>query len=206
MPNLHIVSDNTLFKDDLIFQIGQYAPDFNVVETDAIADIVIIDEKLEQISSYAVKYSHAPIFVLLKKGSEMPEQKNLIKYVQKPFCLAKFINQLNSAINLAAGTQSGKLQFNQYELSPTGKEILNFRNNEVIKLTEKEVSILQYLYKIKDRIVSKAELLQEVWGYNPDVTTHTIETHIYRLRQKVENEDNTSQLIITEEGGYILKR
>ena len=86
------------------------------------------------------------------------------------------------------------------------KEILNLRNNETIKLTEKEVSILQYLYKIKNKIVTKADLLQEVWGYNPDVTTHTIETHIYRLRQKVEHDDKSAQLIITEEGGYMLKR
>ena len=79
-------------------------------------------------------------------------------------------------------------------------------DKEIVKLTEKEVSILQYLYKIRDRIVTKSELLQEVWGYNPDVTTHTIETHIYRLRQKVEHEDKNAQLIITEEGGYFLKK
>ena len=84
--------------------------------------------------------------------------------------------------------------------------LINLRNKEIVKLTEKEVSILQYLYKIRDRIVTKSELLQEVWGYNPDVTTHTIETHIYRLRQKVEHEDKNAQLIITEEGGYFLKK
>ena len=206
MPNLLIVSDNQLFKEDLIFQIGQYALDFNIVDENSIADIVVLDEKTEQLSSYTAKYSHTPIFVLLKKGSEEQAQKDLIKNIQKPFNLAKFINQLNSAINLAANSKSGTLVFNKYELYPTGKEIRNLRNKNIVKLTEKEVSIIQYLYKIKDRIVSKSELLQEVWGYNPDVTTHTIETHIYRLRQKVENEDKNSQLIITEEGGYMLKR
>lgn len=98
------------------------------------------------------------------------------------------------------------MQFNDYELRPLGKEIYNFRNDEVIKLTEKEIAILKYLYKAgADKIVSKNELLQEVWGYNPDVTTHTIETHIYRLRQKVEHDDASAQLILTTDGGYQLK-
>ncbi len=206
MPNLLIVSENDLFKQDLVLQINKYALEFNIIDENSVADIVIIDEKVEQISSFAKKYSHCPIFVFLKKGIESPKEKDLIKYIQKPLSLNKLINDINSAINLAANSEAGKLVFNKYELKPSGKEILNLRNNETIKLTEKEVSILQYLYKIKDRIVTKTELLQEVWGYNPDVTTHTIETHIYRLRQKVEHDDKNAQLIITEEGGYLLKK
>ena len=61
------------------------------------------------------------------------------------------------------------------------------------------------MYKNKDRLISKNELLQEVWGYSPDVSTHTIETHIYRLRQKVEHDDPEAQLILTADGGYQLK-
>ena len=88
---------------------------------------------------------------------------------------------------------------------PMNKEIVNQRNNDKFKLTEKEVAILKYLYKNKERLVSKNELLQEVWGYAPDVSTHTIETHIYRLRQKVEKDNHDAQLILTAEGGYQLK-
>ena len=62
-----------------------------------------------------------------------------------------------------------------------------------------------YLYKSQDTIVGKNELLKDVWGYSPDVSTHTIETHIYRLRQKVEKEDENAQLIVTVDGGYQLK-
>lgn len=206
MPNLLIISDNELFKQDLIVQIGLYAPQFNINLDNEIADIVIIDEKQELISEYIKKFSHAPILVLLAKGIEKPQETDLIKYRQKPLSLNMLIDTLNSTINLAANSQSGKLSFNKYELSITTKEIFNLRNKEVIKLTEKEVSILQYLYKIKDRIVTKAELLQEVWEYNPEVSTHTIETHIYRLRQKVEHDNKDAQIIITEDGGYLLKR
>ena len=206
MPNLLIISDNELFKQDLTVQIGLYAPQFNINLDNEIADIVIIDEKQELISEYIKKFSHAPILVLLAKGIEKPQETDLIKYQQKPLSLNMLIDTLNSTINLAANSQSGKLSFNKYELSITTKEIFNLRNKEVIKLTEKEVSILQYLYKIKDRIVTKAELLQEVWEYNPEVSTHTIETHIYRLRQKVEHDNKDAQIIITEDGGYLLKR
>lgn len=205
MPNLLIVSKNDLFKQDLMFQLKENAPELNLISEGMVADIVLIDEAQEMAASYAKKYSYAPVYVMLEKGTDLPKDKGLIKYVQKPLVLNKLINYLNSAINLAANSKAGKLVFNKYVLYPVGKEILNLRNNVTVKLTEKEVSILQYLYKIKNRIVTKTELLQEVWGYNPDVTTHTIETHIYRLRQKVENEDINSQLIITEEGGYMLK-
>ena len=97
------------------------------------------------------------------------------------------------------------ISFNQYQLRPLNKDIVNLRNGEETKLTEKEVAVIKYLYKFQDRIVSKNELLQDVWGYSPDVTTHTIETHIYRLRQKVERDNIDAQLILTVDGGYQLK-
>ena len=206
MPNLLIVSDNENFKEDLILQIGLYASQFNTNLENEIADIIILDEKQDLVADYVKKFSHTPILVLLSKGTEKPQETDLIKYKSKPISLNLLIDDLNSAINLAANSQAGKLSFNKYELSIITKEIINLRNNETIKLTEKEVSILQYLYKIKDRIVTKTELLQEVWEYNPEVSTHTIETHIYRLRQKVEQENKDAQIIITEEGGYLLKR
>lgn len=108
-------------------------------------------------------------------------------------------------INIFENSEDGKLEFNNYVLYPARKEILNCRNKEITKLTEKEVSILKYLYKNQNKIVGKNDLMQEVWGYAADATTHTVETHIYRLRQKVEHEDETAQLILTSDGGYQLK-
>ena len=73
-----------------------------------------------------------------------------------------------------------------------------------IRLTEKETSILKYLYRSGDKVVSRELLLHEVWGYNAGVTTHTLETHIYRLRQKIEKEPSNAELLVTETGGYKL--
>jgi DNA-binding response OmpR family regulator len=73
-----------------------------------------------------------------------------------------------------------------------------------IRLTEKETNILKYLYRAGAQAVSREELLTEVWGYNAGVTTHTLETHIYRLRQKIEPDPTSARLLVTETGGYRL--
>jgi DNA-binding response OmpR family regulator len=73
-----------------------------------------------------------------------------------------------------------------------------------IRLTEKEANILKYLYRAGTKSVSREELLAEVWGYNAGVTTHTLETHVYRLRQKIEPEAGSQKLLLTEPGGYRL--
>jgi DNA-binding response OmpR family regulator len=73
-----------------------------------------------------------------------------------------------------------------------------------IRLTEKETAILRYLYRAGQKPVSRETLLQEVWGYNSGVTTHTLETHVYRLRQKVEKDAASPAILVTDGGGYKL--
>lgn len=208
MPNILFLSDNEEFSKDLSEQITLYAKDFDVfqdAETSALFDVIILDEKPALYKDLRKKYPQTPIFVLQTEACDVNEDSNLSLCFCKPLSLDAFLNKLKSSINILENSSDGYLFFNKYELHPVSKDILNTRNNETIKLTEKEVSIIKYLYKARDKIVSKNELLQEVWGYSPDVTTHTIETHIYRLRQKVEHEDLNAQLILTEDGGYKLK-
>ena len=73
-----------------------------------------------------------------------------------------------------------------------------------MRLTEKETAILKFLLRAGDEPVSRDVLLNDVWGYHADVTTHTLETHIYRLRQKIEADPANAQLLVTEGGGYRL--
>ena len=77
-------------------------------------------------------------------------------------------------------------------------------DNLRIRLTEKEAAILAFLHRMGERAVPRQELLTKVWGYNPAVTTHTLETHIYRLRRKIEADPAKACLLITEAGGYRL--
>lgn len=207
MPNILLISDNEKFFEDLSNQISYHIPDFTVVtEEDAgvIPDMIIVDENTEKLRELHKQQLQVPTILLLSSGADAgdAEASNI---VYKPLVLNNFLNLLQAGINIYENSSDGYLNFNQYELRPSKKEILNLRNGEVIKLTEKEVAIIKYLYKAKDKIVSKNELLQEVWGYSPEVTTHTIETHIYRLRQKVEHEDTSAQIILTSDGGYQLK-
>ncbi len=207
MPNILLISDNEKFFEDLSNQISYHLPDFTVVtQEDAgiIPDMIIVDEDTDKLRELHKQQLQVPTILLLSSGADAgdAEASNI---VYKPLVLNNFFNLLQAGINIYENSSDGYLNFNQYELRPSKKEILNLRNNEIIKLTEKEVAIIKYLYKAKDKIVSKNELLQEVWGYSPEVTTHTIETHIYRLRQKVEHEDAAAQIILTSDGGYQLK-
>ena len=91
-----------------------------------------------------------------------------------------------------------------YSLRPSAKLLMDTENNKKIRLTEKETAILKYLYRAGDRVVPRSVLLDEVWGYNAAVATHTLETHIYRLRQKIERDPSNAELIVTEPRGYRL--
>ena len=91
-----------------------------------------------------------------------------------------------------------------YSFRPSGKLLVNEQTSRKIRLTEKETAILRYLYRAGRRPISREILLQEVWGYNSGVTTHTLETHIYRLRQKVERDASNPSILVTEAGGYKL--
>jgi DNA-binding response OmpR family regulator len=82
--------------------------------------------------------------------------------------------------------------------------VLLAEGDRKIRLTEKETNILKFLYSASEGVVPRDTLLHEVWGYNAGVTTHTLETHIYRLRQKIEADPSNASLLVTEGGGYRL--
>ena len=90
-----------------------------------------------------------------------------------------------------------------YTFRPSAKLLVGEKGGKV-RLTEKETAILRYLFRAGQKSISRDVLLQEVWGYNSGVTTHTLETHIYRLRQKIERDPSNARLLVTEDGGYRL--
>lgn len=208
MPNVLLISEDSSFADDLAGQITHHAKDFSIIDAqnkEDIADIIIIDEDLSELKRYQDQNLKAPLFFLTSDPEGADVKQNINHLIIKPFKLRYFLDELQSSINIFENSENGYLIFNRYIVRPVKKDIFNQRNGELTKLTEKEIAVIKYLYKSGDKIVSKNELLQEVWGYAPDVSTHTIETHIYRLRQKVEHEDPEAQLILTVDGGYKLK-
>lgn len=124
-------------------------------------------------------------------------------YIAKPFKLGVLLARLRAQLRQHELSEEAQFTIGPYVFQPALKILLDDRQKK-IRLTEKETAILKYLYRTGDRVVSRETLLGEVWGYNAGVTTHTLETHIYRLRQKIERNPAQAEILITEKGGYRL--
>ncbi|WP_338333534.1 response regulator transcription factor [Acetobacter sp. LMG 32666] len=125
-------------------------------------------------------------------------------YVAKPFRIAELLARLRAQLRLFENSEDAVFSIGPYTFRPSAKLLLEPVKNRRIRLTEKETAILKFLYRAGTRPVPRQVLLNEVWGYNAAVTTHTLETHIYRLRQKIEPDPAHASLLVTEGGGYRL--
>ena len=123
--------------------------------------------------------------------------------VSKPFRFAVLLARIRAQLRQHEGTEDASLQIGSYTFRPSAKYLFDDTGTK-LRLTEKETAILRFLYRAGPQVVSRDVLLREVWGYNANVTTHTLETHIYRLRQKIEADPANAQLLVTEPGGYRL--
>ena len=122
-------------------------------------------------------------------------------YIAKPFRFAVLMARVEAHLRSHETSEEAIYRIGPYIFRPSAKLLLEGERR--IRLTEKETNILKFLQRAGDT-VSRDVLLHEVWGYNPAVTTHTLETHIYRLRQKIEKDPAYAQILITESGGYRL--
>ena len=125
-------------------------------------------------------------------------------YVTKPFRFAVLLARIRAQLRQHEQSEDAIFSIGPYTFRPSMKLLTHNEKNQKVRLTEKETSILKYLFRASDRVVSRDILLNEVWGYNAGVTTHTLETHIYRLRQKIEQDPSNAELLVTETGGYRL--
>ena len=124
-------------------------------------------------------------------------------YVTKPFKFPVLLARIRAQLRQHEQSEDAVFTVGPYTFKPSAKMLLT-EDGKKIRLTEKETNILKYLYRANDAVVARDVLLHEVWGYNAAVTTHTLETHIYRLRQKVELDPSNATLLVTESGGYRL--
>lgn len=124
-------------------------------------------------------------------------------YVTKPFKFAVLLARIRAQLRQHEQSEDAVFTIGHYSFKPAAKMLIDERGGK-IRLTEKETSILKFLYRAGEKVVSRDVLLHEVWGYNAGVTTHTLETHIYRLRQKIEKDPSNAELLVTETGGYKL--
>lgn len=124
-------------------------------------------------------------------------------YVTKPFKFPVLLARIRAQLRQHEQSEDAVFQLGPYTFKPAQKLLVDERDKK-IRLTEKETNILKFLYRATEGVVPREVLLHEVWGYNAGVTTHTLETHIYRLRQKIEPDPSNARLLVTESGGYRL--
>ena len=150
----------------------------------------------------------APIIMLTGADSEVDTVLGLDAgaddYVTKPFRLSVLLARLRAHLRQSERSDDAVLTIGPYTFRPSAKMLVDAAARKKVRLTEKETAILKYLYRAGDRVIGREVLLDEVWGYNAGVTTHTLETHVYRLRQKIERNPANARILVTEPGGYRL--
>ena len=223
MRKIFIVDDDPELRDALTEQISLHE------EYEAVAaengsrgvqaakagqiDLVIMDVGLPDIDGReAVRILRrngfkAPIIMLTGHDTDFDTilglESGANDYVTKPFRFAVLLARIRTLLRQYETSEDAVFTIGPYTFRPSSKLLLNPAGSKV-RLTEKETSILRYLYRASQRPVSRETLLQEVWAYNSGVTTHTLETHIYRLRQKIEKDAAAPAILVTEVGGYKL--
>jgi DNA-binding response OmpR family regulator len=125
-------------------------------------------------------------------------------YIAKPFRANELLARLHAQLRLFDTSEDAVFTIGPYTFRPSAKLLIGPDKKQLLRLTAKEVDILKFLYRHANKIVSRQVLLDEVWGYNAGVTTHTLETHVYRLRQKIEVDPSNCRLLMTAPGGYRL--
>ncbi|HVK79318.1 MAG TPA: response regulator transcription factor [Verrucomicrobiae bacterium] len=163
-------------------------------------------EACKQLRDQGVK---APIIMLTGAAQEEEQQVQGLDagandYVLKPFKFSVLLARIRAHLRSHEASEDAVYRIGHYEFRPAMRLLVDPQEKK-IRLTDKEAAILRYLYRSGEKPVGRDELLREVWGYNANVTTHTLETHIYRLRQKIEPDAQSPKLLITETGGYRLQ-
>ena len=125
-------------------------------------------------------------------------------YITKPFRLGVLLARIRAQMRQHERSEDAVFAIGPYSFRPSAKILLDEPSGRKIRLTEKETAILKFLFRAGDSVVGRDILLGEVWGYNAGVTTHTLETHVYRLRQKIERDPARAEILVTEPGGYRL--
>src|SRR5579871_1607972 len=220
---LLIVDDDADLRQALVEQLALH-PEFEVeaVETANAAiqavetgtpDLIIMDVGLPDLDGReAVKQMRRdgyrrPIIVLTAHDSDADAVVGLDSgandYVGKPFRFNVLLARIRSQLRQYEASEDAEFQVGPYTFRPTTKNLVDAQGVK-LRLTEKEAAILRYLHRADQQPVPRETLLKNVWGYNANVTTHTLETHIYRLRQKIEDDPTDAQLLVTEGGGYKL--
>lgn len=228
MPNLRpilMVDDDNALRAALIEQF-ELDGEFSVEEAPTLADAerwlandkaqfdaILLDVNLpdgdgrDYCKKLRARGIKLPIIMLTATSEESDVVRGLDSgandYLAKPFRLNELLARLRAQLRAFENTEDAVFRIGPYTFRPSARQLQDGQGRR-IRLTDKETAIIKFLYKANGQSVARNVLLNEVWGYNAAVTTHTLETHVYRLRQKIEPDPSVSRLLLTDGGGYKL--
>jgi DNA-binding response OmpR family regulator len=219
-----LIDDDDGLREVLVEQLSLYE-EFDVLEEKtatkgvqtargAMIDLVVMDVGLPDMDGReAVKMLRkggfkAPIIMLTGHDTDSDTilglEAGANDYVTKPFKFAVLLARIRAQLRQHEQSEDAVFSVGHYTFKPSQKLLID-GNGAKTRLTEKEAAIIKFLYRADQKVVTRDTLLEEVWGYNSGVTTHTLETHVYRLRQKIEKDPSNATIIVTESGGYKLR-
>ena len=202
-----------LVSDEYYITKAESCDDVHSFFKDNHFDLVILNPKMLKGSVqnfldllFQVGFSGPIIFSCSVKGIVELEAQNtgrLLACVQRPFKIVSLLECIRRLLSKYEFSSEVIISISNIQFYP-GSKLIKLQNGQTVNLTEKETNILKYLYRYRDRIVSKELLLNEVWSHTTSLTTHTLETYIYRLRKKIRVSFAGDELIVTKKGGYQL--
>ncbi|TVQ37218.1 MAG: DNA-binding response regulator [Geminicoccaceae bacterium] len=221
---LLIVDDDAVLRGALVASLQRDQP-FTVLEADDVraglalwrahaVDLLLVDHDLPETAGQPVcaflraEGVTAPIIVMTAREATARSRSGLAAgaddYLAKPFRLADLLARVRAQLRPAARGDDDGIAIGPFTFRRTAKQLIDSAAGKVITLTAREAAIVEHLYRAAPEAVPRATLLQQVWGYRAAVSTHTLETHVYRLRRKLEADPKTPRLLVTEPGGYRL--
>ena len=219
-----LINNDKDLGEALTFQLS-LGEKYQIIETDNetsvlaqinnnLCDLIIINSQPSTLKGYNLTKSlrraacKKPIIMLINQNTDLDipdvHGHKADEYIIKPFRYPVLLKSIETQLYKFKKSEITQYNIGNYVFKPNSK-ILESNENRSIRLTEKENNILKFLYKNLGNVIRRETLLHEVWGYNSKVTTHTLETHIYRLRQKIEDDPSNACFLITEPGGYKLR-
>ena len=198
------------------FQVAEASSfeDIKYQLTKSSFDLIIIstDRKAYGLSSIGkfIKENEVTNIVLfmtepqISETSSFGESKEKHYFIERPFRIQYLNKKISTILAKISNSTEVTHKIGPFIFFPL-KKIITLDDKAKIELTEKEVGILKCLISSGEEAVDRDTLLKQVWNYSSDVTTHTLETHIYRLRQKLEIDPSIPRLIISKGGGFKIR-
>ena len=221
--NIILVEEDNLFSEILSYQFTEYFGEkinFKIIDQFKIfqqlkeesidlllVNYLLISKNIDFIKEFEKKVT-SNIIIIFDNLKYRNENKNFIdyKFIVKPFTLKNLFSLISNFETIGREERNKVNLLDHLVFLPNEKVIKNSITSKIIHLTEKETYLIQFLFKNKNKFVAKRDLLNNVWGINETINTHTLETHVYRLRKKIEKiEKKLNLIILKEKGGYILK-